>query len=93
MLRWQVGNPTPLAPLQALLDWARAVCAPHGVPVDNLTWALADGRVLCLLVRRPLPLLKIMTGWLAFVVGQTPPGHAPFIKRACLLDLHAVPFY
>ncbi len=36
---------------QALLQWVRAACAPHGVAVDNLTWSLADGRALCYLVR------------------------------------------
>lgn len=34
-----------------LLDWARAVCAFHAVPVNDFATSFADGRVMCLMVR------------------------------------------
>ena len=33
-----------------LLDWARAVCAFHAVPVNDFATSFADGRVMCLMV-------------------------------------------
>ena len=34
-----------------LLDWARAICAYHAVPVHDFATSFADGHVMCLLVR------------------------------------------
>lgn len=33
-----------------LLDWARAICAYHAVPVHDFATSFADGYVMCLLV-------------------------------------------
>lgn len=46
---WAVGGGYQHAAL--LLDWARAVCAFHGVLVADFATSFADGRVMCLLVR------------------------------------------
>ncbi|GFR51021.1 hypothetical protein Agub_g13348 [Astrephomene gubernaculifera] len=40
---------------QALLQWIRAACTPHGLAVDDLTWSLSDGRVLCYLIHTYVP--------------------------------------
>ena len=34
-----------------LLDWARAICAYHAMPVHDFATSFADGRVMCLLVK------------------------------------------
>ncbi|GIL67632.1 hypothetical protein Vafri_20977 [Volvox africanus] len=40
---------------QTLLQWMRAACAPYGVSVDDFSWSLSDGRVLCYLVHTYMP--------------------------------------
>ena len=43
-----------------LLDWARAICAYHAVPVHDFATSFADGRVVCLLVGF---LLRRLSSW------------------------------
>ncbi|GLI66525.1 hypothetical protein VaNZ11_010395 [Volvox africanus] len=40
---------------QTLLQWMRAACAPYGVSVDDFSWSLSDGRVLCYMVHAYMP--------------------------------------
>ncbi|EFJ40339.1 microtubule-associated protein Asp [Volvox carteri f. nagariensis] len=40
---------------QALLQWVRVACAPYGVNVNDFSWSLSDGRVLCYLVNAYMP--------------------------------------
>ena len=49
---WAVGGGYQHAAL--LLDWARAICAFHAVPVNDFATSFADGRVMCLMVSSSL---------------------------------------
>ncbi|GIM13700.1 hypothetical protein Vretimale_16775 [Volvox reticuliferus] len=40
---------------QALLQWMRTACTPYGISVDEFSWSLSDGRVLCFLIHAYMP--------------------------------------